>query len=84
MKPGPGLLSQTFTASTSAIIAAGVVLQELLSPALFGPDGGNMQVHARFVRRFEAMARRIRRGCAGRMGWGGWSLSQHLKGRRRR
>ena len=57
MKPGPGLLSQTFTASTSAIVAANAILRDLLAPDLFGPEGRNQQVHARFVRRFEAIAR---------------------------
>jgi 4-aminobutyrate aminotransferase-like enzyme len=58
MKPGPGLLSQTFTASTSAIFAARVILRELLSPSLFGPEGRNMQVASRFAQRFDAIASR--------------------------
>jgi len=56
-RPAPGLLSQTFTASTSAIVAANVILQDLLTADLFGPDGRNMEVHARFARRFDAIAR---------------------------
>ena len=57
MHPGTGLLSQTFTASTSAILAAQVILRDLLTADLFGPHGRNMQVHAHFTRRFDAIAR---------------------------
>ncbi|HVT81999.1 MAG TPA: aminotransferase class III-fold pyridoxal phosphate-dependent enzyme [Phycisphaerae bacterium] len=57
MKPGPGLLSQTFTASTSAILAAETILKDLLKPELFGETGRNMQVHAHLVRRIEALGK---------------------------
>lgn len=39
--PKPGLLSQTFTASTSAIKAAMYILEDLLKSNMFGKDGKN-------------------------------------------
>lgn len=49
--PKPGLVSQTFTASTSAILAAQRVLDELSgsSTAYFGESGRIMQVRKRFM-----------------------------------
>jgi acetylornithine aminotransferase len=55
--PKPGLISQTFTASTGAILAAQAILDHLKTPgepasaggssAYFGPDGRIMQVRKR-------------------------------------
>jgi acetylornithine aminotransferase len=47
--PKPGLVSQTFTASTSAILAAQTILDTLKSGAFFGPDGRIMQVRQRVM-----------------------------------
>ncbi len=49
--PKPGLVSQTFTASTSAILAAQRILDELTgsSTAYFGEAGRIMQVRKRFM-----------------------------------
>jgi acetylornithine aminotransferase len=55
LRPGPGLLSQTFTASTSAIVAANIILRDLAAAEVFGPAGRNMGVHERFARRFAAI-----------------------------
>jgi acetylornithine aminotransferase len=71
LRPGPGLLSQTFTASTSAILAARVIVRELLSEKLFGPAGRNMEVHARFAARFDAIARTHPAWVRGPYGLGG-------------
>lgn len=56
--PAPGLLGQTFTASTSALFAAGRVIDTLQATGCFGSGGRNMQVHRRFVDHFEAIAGR--------------------------
>ncbi|MEW6351957.1 MAG: aminotransferase class III-fold pyridoxal phosphate-dependent enzyme [Thermodesulfobacteriota bacterium] len=52
-RPGPGLLSQTFSASTSAIFAARTILSRLLAGDFFGADGKNSLVHKRFVQRLQ-------------------------------
>jgi len=71
LKPRPGLVSQTFTASTSAILAAGVVVDRLGGGGFFGADGRIARIHARFVEHFEGIANRHpdRFGC-GAYGWG--------------
>lgn len=54
-RPRPGLVGQTFTGSTAAILSARVVLTELLRGDYFGPNGKN----ARLQNRFEAHLVRI-------------------------
>ena len=56
--PRPGLLSQTFTAATSAIFAGRVVLEQLQRGNLYGPTGRIATIHHRFVSHFEAIAHR--------------------------
>lgn len=51
--PKPGLISQTFTASTSAIFAARAILDTLKEGTLFGENGRIMQVRRRFVSHIE-------------------------------
>jgi acetylornithine aminotransferase len=57
--PKPGLVSQTFTASTSAILAAQVILDHLKQNAgkYFGADGRIMQIRRRFLSHIERIAR---------------------------
>jgi 4-aminobutyrate aminotransferase-like enzyme len=50
-KPKPGLLSQTFTGSSSAIAAARVIVRELLEGDFFGPGGRISRFHNHFVKR---------------------------------
>lgn len=57
-KPLPGLLSQTFTASTSAIKASLAVLKELTNGSYFGPTGKIARLHAHFASRLAELARR--------------------------
>lgn len=54
-KPKPGLVSQTFTASTSAIFACAAILDELTTGDYFGQRGRIMQIHDRFVSRLTAI-----------------------------
>ncbi len=55
-KPGPGLISQTFTGSTSAIFAALAILDVMRRQELFG-DGGKIQrLHEKFVSRLEGIS----------------------------
>lgn len=53
--PGPGLLSQTFTASTSAIRAGKFMVQTLLEGGYFGSDGKIAKLHQHFARHLEAI-----------------------------
>lgn len=56
-KPKPGLLSQTFTASATAIAAARYTLRQLAQGDLYGDRGRIAQVHSRFVEHFQAIHR---------------------------
>lgn len=57
MAPKPALLSQTFTASTSAIAASQYIFDHLLSGDFFGPQGKNARLHAYFEGKLKAIAR---------------------------
>ncbi len=55
LKPRQGLLSQTFTASTSAIRAALIILQQLLEGNFYGPTGRVAEIHTYFTDRLKAL-----------------------------
>lgn len=55
LNPQPGLLSQTFTSSTTAIVAARWILRQLTEGNFYGPEGRIAEIHRRFVARFEAI-----------------------------
>ena len=55
-KPKPGLLSQTFTGSSSAIAAGEAILDELLGGGYYGPDGKIVKIHERFRAKLEAIS----------------------------
>jgi 4-aminobutyrate aminotransferase-like enzyme len=57
-QPKPGLLSQTFTASSVALSAGKVIIAGLMEGGYFGPEGKNARLHAYFVKQFEELARR--------------------------
>jgi acetylornithine aminotransferase len=56
MKPRPGLISQTFTASSFSIIAGRAILQDLIDQGHFGPNGKNQQLHNHFVAGLKSIA----------------------------
>jgi 4-aminobutyrate aminotransferase-like enzyme len=58
LKPGPGLLSQTFTSSTAAIHAARTIMTDLVDGGYFGPDGRVAGLHDHFEKRLGEMAQR--------------------------
>ena len=70
-RPSPGLVSQTFTGSTGSILAAHVVLNELLDGGYFGTNGKIVQLHERFVGRLRKIADRYPRYVSGPYGIGG-------------
>ena len=70
LTPQGPLLSQTFTASSASIEAALVVLDELQRSNCFGENGWNMQRHAYFEQRLQALARKHPGKIAGPHGCG--------------
>jgi acetylornithine aminotransferase len=56
-KPQPGLISQTFTSSSFAMLAGQAILKGLIDGGHYGPHGRNQQLHQRFVERFEEISR---------------------------
>ena len=48
MNPKPGLISGTFTASTSAFAVGGEALRTMRDGGYYGPDGRNARLHAAF------------------------------------
>lgn len=58
VRPKQGLLSQTFTASTSAIRAALIIVKSLMDGHFYGPNGRIVAIHNRFVNHFKAIASR--------------------------
>ncbi len=48
-KPRPGLISQTFTGSSWAILAGRTIIQGLVDGGHFGPQGRNTRLHDYFV-----------------------------------
>lgn len=56
-KPRPGLLSQTFLGSTTAIRGSTVIIKELLEGGYFGPNGKINQIHEHFVKNLKALAK---------------------------
>lgn len=57
-KPRPGLLSQTFTASTAAIHACLLIIRSLLNEGYFGPNGKIEQTHRYFVKGLQEIEKR--------------------------
>ncbi len=80
MNPAPGLLSQTFTTSASAIRASKVIIKTLISEGHFGPEGKNMQLHKAFTDRFEAIRKKDPSLISGPYGIGGMIAFTPLDG----
>ncbi len=58
MNPRAGLLSGTFTASTSAFRAGLAALTRLRDGGFYGPDGSNARLHAAFRTHVDALMKR--------------------------
>lgn len=69
-KPKPGLLSQTFTASASAVAAGRVILKELCEGGYSGPDGKISRLFTHFAGRLQAITERHPDRFAGPFGIG--------------
>jgi len=57
-RPAPGLISQTFTASSTAIAAARVILHQLSTGDFYGPNGRITRLHDHFTRRLQDLSER--------------------------
>lgn len=57
-KPKPGLLSQTYTASSTAVAAGTYIAKDFLNGNLFGKDGHIAQMRAEFLKGFEALEKK--------------------------
>jgi len=80
LNPKPGLLSQTFTSSTTAIVAARWVLRQLVEGGFYGPQGRIAQIHQRFVTHLEAIHAKAPNRIAGPWGVGGMLAFTPLDG----
>lgn len=69
-KAKPGLLSQTFTASSSQISAAHFVISEILNGGYLGEKGKIMKLHQYFQTKLEALAKKMPTKVSGPYGIG--------------
>jgi acetylornithine aminotransferase len=69
-KPAPGLISQTFTASSTAIAAARVILHQLRTGDFYGPGGRVLQLHDHFANRLRTLSERYPGWVSGPFGIG--------------
>lgn len=70
-QPKPGLVSQTFTAPSTAIRAAKVILRYMDQEGLLGPEGKIMRLSRRFTGKLADLAHRRPDLAAGPFGMGG-------------
>ncbi len=59
-KPRPGLLSQTFTSSTSAIRGSTAIVQRLLSGGFYGKDGKVARTHDYITERLRGLGDKVK------------------------
>lgn len=57
-KPRSGLLSQTFTSSTSAIKASKIIITELINGGYYGPNGKIQHIHNHFASQLERLSKK--------------------------
>ena len=80
LKPGPGLLSQTFTGCTSAFFTAQVIITSLMEDGYLGPDGTIARLHEHMVRRLTEITERHPDLIEGPFGIGAMIVFTPLKG----
>ena len=59
LKPKPGIISQTFTSSTTAIEASKVILKELVSNHYFGNDGKIARLYDYFSKALNRLSKKV-------------------------
>lgn len=70
-KPQPGLISQTFTGSTWAIVAAHAIINGLKANGNFGADGKNISLNQHFSAGLQAIGEKYPGSISGPHGVGG-------------
>jgi 4-aminobutyrate aminotransferase-like enzyme len=70
LKPKPGLVSQTYTSSSGAIVVANMVLDELNSNNYFGSHGKIAVLHDHFIKRLTELEKKYPDWIAGPFGFG--------------
>lgn len=70
LKPKPGLISQTFTSSSSALHAASVILKAFEDGDFFGPEGRIMAHGRYFQSKLESLSTRFPDAISGPFGYG--------------
>ena len=70
-RPKPGLLSQTFTASTASIRAGKWIVEKLQNGHFFGPQGRNVEIQSLFHQRLRAIQAKFPERVHGPFGIGG-------------
>ena len=70
LRPKPGLISQTFTSSTSALRAGTAILTSLLEEGYFGLKGKNMTLRKQFVDRLQRLSNTFPELIEGPFGYG--------------
>lgn len=70
-RPKPGLISQTFTGSTWAILAAKTIVQGLIDKGNFGDEGRNMKLNEYFANGLKAINDKYPGSVGGPHGVGG-------------
>lgn len=79
-KPKPGLLSQTFTGSTSAIHASYYIINKLLNDNYLGKKGKIARIHDQFEKKFKKIEKRHPHLIQGPYGIGGMIAFTPLSG----
>lgn len=79
-KPKPGLVSQTFTATSVAIQSSRVILKFILDQGLLGPDGKVMRLSRHFTNKLKDLAARRPDLANGPYGLGGMIAFTPLRG----
>ena len=70
-KPKPGLISQTFTGSSWAILSGRAILATLIENGHYGADGKNVKLHNKFAGGIQAIAAKHPNAISGPYGVGG-------------
>ncbi len=79
-KPKPGLISQTFTSSASAIRSGLVIIEEIVNNNFLGEDGKIMRLHRHFVKKLNEIHARHPDKIEGPWGIGGMVAMTLFKG----
>ena len=81
VKPRPGLISQTFTGSSWAMLAGKTIIEGLVERGHFGADGKNVRLHDYFVAGLKKIEEKHSGSLKGPWGIGGMVACTAFKGK---